>query len=67
MSSSKILTTPQYGRRTITSNKMVTIASQHTVTNSTYSKLGRSLNDDCVLPGWARDIPEDKSDEISLT
>ncbi len=43
---------------------MMTMASQHTVTGS---KLGRSLNDDCVLPGWARDIPEDKSDEISLT
>jgi hypothetical protein len=64
MSSSKILTKPQYGRRTITSNKMMTIASQHTVTDS---KLGRSLNDGCVLPGCARDLPEDKSDEISLT
>ena len=42
----------------------------------TDSKLSRSLNNDCVLPGWARDlwffsmysyVSEDKSDKISLT
>jgi hypothetical protein len=32
------------------------ISHTESVRTVTDSKLGRSLNDDCVLPGWARDL-----------